>query len=129
MMNLALIYLKTGQVLVSRSEELEYEPKVHLIEPYSVSGQKKITLTPWPPYTDDGHILLKSDDLLTVCEPTQEILESYAKKVGADPASFIVKEEDKPVLLNEDEGQVVIPPEGDDYEDPPYTEKEDDDSW
>ena len=123
MSNLALIYLKTGQVLVSRSEELEYEPKVHLIEPHSVSGQKKITLTPWPPYTDDGHILLKSDDLLTVCEPPQEILESYAKKVGADPASFSVKEEEK-VLLTETEGDIP----NDDWYEPEYIE-EPDNSW
>ena len=123
MNNLALFHLKTGQVLVSRSEELEYEPKVHLIEPYSVSGQKKITLTPWPPYTDDGHILLRSDDLLTVCEPTQEILESYAKKVGADPASFSVKEEDQKVLLSEEEGDI---PSEDGYE-PEYIEEPDTD--
>ena len=122
-MNLALIILKTGQTLVSRSEELEYEPKVHLIEPHIVSGQKKITLTPWPPYTDDSHILLRSDDLLTVCEPTQEILESYAKKVGADPASFSVKEEEQKVLLTEEEGD--IPEDG--YE-PEYIE-EPDNSW
>ena len=124
MNNLALIHLKTGQVLVSRSDELEYEPKVHLIEPYIVSGQKKITLTPWPPYTDDSHILLRSDDLLTVCEPTQEILESYAKKVGADPASFSVKEEEK-VLLTEEDGDGL--PEGKEYE-PEYIE-EPDNSW
>ena len=124
MNNLALVHLKTGQVLVSRSEELEYEPKVHLIEPYSVSGQKKITLTPWPPYTDDGHILLNSNDLLTVCEPTPALVESYAKKVGADPASFIVKEEDQKVLLNEDGGDI---PSEDGYE-PEYIE-EPDTSW
>ena len=124
MNNLALIILKTGQTLVSRTDELEYEPKVHLLEPYSISGKSKITLTPWPEYTDESHILLRSDDLLTVCEPTQEILESYAKKVGADPASFIVKEEDEPVLLTEEEGQI---PEGDEYE-PRYTE-EPDNSW
>ena len=124
MNNLALIHLKTGQVLVSRSEELEYEPKVHLIEPYSISGQKKITLTPWPPYTDDGHILLNSNDLLTVCEPTQEILESYAKKVGADPASFVVNEEEQKVLLTETEGDI---PSDDGYE-PEYIEERDT-SW
>ena len=126
MSNLALLILKTGQVLVSRSDELEYEPKVHLIEPYIVSGQKKITLTPWPPYTDDSHILLRSDDLLTVCEPTQEILESYAKKVGADPAAFSLDEEDEEqkVLLTEEEETV---PEGNEYE-PEYIE-EPDNSW
>ena len=105
---------------------MEYEPKVHLISPHTVSGQKKITLTPWPAYTNDKHILLNSDDLLTVAEPTQEILESYAKKVGKDPAAFIVNEEDQPVLLNEQDDDI---PTGDEYDDTRYVEEDTDDSW
>ena len=72
-MNLAVILLKTGQHLVSQIEELEYEPKVHLFQPYLVSGKTKVTLTRWPDYVVDEHILLKSDNLLTAGEPTVKI--------------------------------------------------------
>ena len=125
MSSLALIVLKTGQTLVSQTDELEYEPKVHLTNPYVVSGKTKVTLTSWPEYTNDVHILLRSDDLLTVCEPNEPIVESYAKKVGKKPEDFEVKEEDQPEFLTEDEGEV---PEGDDYE-PRYQEDTSDTSW
>ena len=125
MSNLALIVLKTGQTLVSQTDELEYEPKVHLLKPYIVSGKAKVTLTPWPEYTNDAHILLRSDDLLTVCEPTESIVESYAKKVGKKPEDFVVNEEDQPEFLTEDEGEV---PDGDEYE-PRYREEDGDSSW
>ena len=65
-----------------RRDELEYEPKCHLTRPMVVSGDKNVVLTSWPKYTDDEHILLRSEDLLTVCEPTERVLEAYMKKCG-----------------------------------------------
>jgi len=103
-MNLSLLILKSGQTLISQSEELDYEPKVHLVQPYEVSGKTKITLTPWPSYTEDDHILLRSDDLLTVCEPIDSIKNAYIKKIGKTIEDFKVEEQKpEPVLLNEDE--------------------------
>ena len=104
-MSLSLLILKSGETLISQSDELDYEPKVHLVEPYMVSGKTKITLTPWPSYTDDKHILLRSDDLLTVCEASKNVQDAYLKKIGKKIEDFTPKEpEQKPVLLNEDEG-------------------------
>ena len=74
-MNIALVILKNGVTLVAQSDELEYEPKCHLTRPMAVSGDKNVVLTVWPKYTDDVDILLRSDDLLTVCEPTERVLE------------------------------------------------------
>ena len=122
-MNLLLVMLKTGQTLVSLSEELDYEPKCHLIEPHEVTGKTKITLTPWPPLTDETNILLHSDSLLTVVEPTLTLANQYLKKIGKTMED--IQPKDNRVLLNEDENvpDLPPPPEEDDYE-PQYIEED-----
>lgn len=98
-MNVTMLVLKNGTTIVSHSEEMDHEPRVHLIKPHTVSGKTKVTLTPWPEYTDDDHILLRSDDLLTVCEPQKKVVDAYKRKVG-NMESLISTPE--PVILNED---------------------------
>ena len=85
----------------------------------SISGATKLSLKPWPDYTEDQHILLHSDSLLTVCEPTKALREMYLKKLGMTEEDLKPKEEPK-VLLNEEEG---VPEDEwiDDYE-PSYSE-------
>ena len=100
-MNISLLLLKSGEYIISRVEELEYEPKVHLILPYLVSGSTKPTLSAWPKYSEDDHILLNSDILLTVCTPKTEIRNAYMKKVGITEEQL--KASQKPVILNEEE--------------------------
>ena len=117
-MNVVLIILKNGTVLVSESEGLEFEPKVHLTKPYTVSGKAKLVLSPWPGYTDDTHILLRSDDLLTVCEPQEKLLEAYAKKLGKTLDDLIGAP--PPVIMSE-EPEYQEPQFEDDYE-PNYVE-------
>lgn len=99
-MNVILLLLKSGEYVVSYSEELQYEPKVHLVHPHLIGGKTKVTLTPWPSYTDDTHVLLNSGDLLTVVTPTDKIEETYKKKVGNEEE---FKPKPAPVLLSEDE--------------------------
>ena len=82
----------------------------------SVSGKTKLSLQPWPEYTDDEHILLGSDSLLTVCEPTEAVRDSYLKKIGKTLEDFT--KEPEAVMLTEDE----TVPEGEDYE-PRYVEE------
>ena len=117
MMNLTLILLKSGTTLVSQTEELEYEPKAHLYQPYEVSGKAKVTLSPWPCHTDDEHILLNSNDILTVCEPKQNILDSYLKKIGKTIEDFSPEEPKEPIpeLLTEDENDILSPIGEDDF--------------
>ena len=115
-MNLSLILLSTGLTLISQTEELEYEPKVHLIQPYVVGGKTKVTLTRWPDHTNDEHILLKSDSLLTICEPTEEIIKMYLKKVGKTEKDLTPPSQ--PVILTEEENLLDS---DDDYE-PRYQE-------
>ena len=120
-MNISLLLLKTGEYIISRVEELEYEPKVHLILPYLVSGKTKTTLSQWPLYSEDDHILLNSDNLLTVCTPTPEIRNAYMKKVGITEEQL--KASQRPVILNEEDiEQDMIDREDDGYE-PRYVEE------
>ena len=117
-MNLSLVILKCGTRLVSQTEELDYEPKVHLNEPYELTGKTKVVLTPWPGYTDDTHILLRSDDLLTVVSPTETIGDAYLKKVGKTMEDLQTKT--NRVQLNEQE---LIPDPPQEEYDPYYLEE------
>lgn len=105
-MDLMLILLKTGETIVSATEQLEYEPKVHLERPYLVGGKTKVTLSSWPAHASDNHILLHSDSLLTVCDPSPTIKELYLKKIGKTLEDFAPKKTEEPVLLNEDEQEL-----------------------
>ena len=67
-----------------------------------MSGKTKLSLQRWPDHTNDEHILLSSDNLLTVCEPTQAVREAYLNKTGLTEEDLMPKEEPK-VLLNEDD--------------------------
>ena len=110
-MDLMLLVLKSGETLVSATEQLEMEPRCHLKQPYLVGGKAKVTLTAWPAHAADQHILLHSDSLLTVCEPSPTVKAMYLKKIGKTLEDFQPKEQ--PVLLNEDEQMPTL----DDYED------------
>ena len=121
-MNLLLVLLKSGTTLISLSEELEYEPKCHLIEPYEVTGKTKITLTPWPHHTEEKNILLHSDSLLTVVEPTLTLANQYLKKIGKTMEDLQTK--DNRVLLNEDENVPDLPPPPEDDYEPQYIEED-----
>ena len=115
-MQLTLLILKDQTTLIAQSEQLEYEPKVHLERPYVVGGKSKVTLTAWPTHSSDQHILLHSDSLLTVCEPSPSVQAMYLKRIGKTLEDFTP--EPQPELLQEDEqlptGQF------DNYEDDEY---------
>ena len=112
-MKVALLVLESGITLVSYTDELEYEPKCHLWKPHTISGKTKVVFSSWPEYSADSHVLLNSERLLTVCVPTQDIIDKYVAKVGEPP---LTKKPER-VILNEDE----TPPD-DDYE-PRYIEE------
>ena len=104
--------------LVSLTEQLDYEPSVHMLSPHVVSGKTKIVLTPWPEYTADKHILLKSDALLTICEPSADVRKAYLKKMNLTEQDLLPKPQR--VILSEEE-QIPELPE-DEYE-PTYVEE------
>jgi len=115
-MNLSLVILKSGQHLVAWCEELDYEPSCHMVSPHLIGGKAKITLAPWPSYTNDEHVLLHKNDILTVCEPNPAVAEAYGKRVS-EPT---LKSTSDRVILNEEE---QIPELTDDDYEPRYVEE------
>lgn len=119
-MNISLVILKNGTYLVASTDELEYEPKCHMTKPMAVSGTKNVVLTSWPAYTDDEHVLLRSEDLLTVCDPTEAVLTAYMKKCGIKAAD-LNKPTETAILSQEPQQQPTYEEDEDDYE-PRYVE-------
>ena len=118
MNQVALLILNQGLTLVSLCEQLDYEPSVHLLSPMVLGGKTKPTLTPWPEHTDDQHILLKSEALLTICEPSASIRQAYLKKMKLTEQDLMPKPQR--TILQEEE-QIPELPE-DEYE-PQYVEE------
>ncbi len=122
-MQVTLVILKDQTTLIAQTSQLDMEPRVHLFEPYIVSGVQKLTLAQWPKpsYSEEKHILFHTDSLLTVCEPTTALRDAYLKKVKRvkEYDEYVLKqeEENNKVLLQEDEQSVMTQdPTDDDYE-------------
>lgn len=81
-----------------------------------VSGKTKLSLQPWPDYTEEKHILLNTDSLLTVAEPCPKLRELYLSKIGLTEDDL--KKDPPKELLTEGE---ELPDYDDDYE-PRYEE-------
>ena len=115
-MDIAIVVLKSGLTLVTLLEQMDYEPAVHMFRPRTVSGKTKLTPSSWPEHTDDEHVLLNSDSLLTICEPTDKVRKAYEEKVKG--ATEALKPKQQPVILTEEENLLDS---DDDYE-PRYQE-------
>lgn len=71
------LLLKNNQVLIAEVKEVSAElgdPNCKLINPYLLEGDNVVE---WISFTDQNEILLRSDDILTVVDPTAKILEKY----------------------------------------------------
>ena len=86
-----------------------------MIKPYSVNVGKNVVLTQWPVGTDDEHVLLRSEDLLTVCAHSELVITSYLRKTG-----LTLKELNTPAPEPEEEQETVepvaLPPEDSSYD-------------
>ena len=43
-----------------------------------------LTLTPWVNGTSNNQFLIIPQQIVTMCDPTEELIESYISKVGTD---------------------------------------------
>jgi hypothetical protein len=118
-MMLALMVLRSNLTLLARYEELEYEPRVHMIQPYEVDAEGN--LSPWPLHTNEKHILIDSSQLLTAVAPNEELQKKYIELVGEEE----VNKTPEPVLLSE--GDQILEPitfdEGFEEYEPRYIEE------
>lgn len=99
-MILTLLLLNSGEYLISQAEQLEYEPRCHLKQPYQVTGMGQFTLEKWPKYTDEEDILLHTEVIKTLCEPTVSLLEQYLEKIGKTREE--VEAQERRLLTEED---------------------------
>lgn len=51
------------------------EPDCKLINPYKIDAEGN--LTPWLTITDQTEMMIHSSNILTIVDPTQEIIEKY----------------------------------------------------
>ena len=123
-MQLSLIVLKSETILISQSESLETEPRCHLVSPCTISGTTKLSLKRWPLHTGEDHILLRSEDLLTVCEPSDKLIQAYIKKFNLKKEDLeVLTSEPEQVILNEEsQPGIESVPDFDEYE-PQYIEE------
>ena len=74
-MQIALIILKSGIELITMAEQMDEEPSCHMKDPYKIMEDG--TLEPWPRYTIDTDVMLYSDNIATIVEPTSELKKKY----------------------------------------------------
>ena len=72
------ILIDVDNVLISEIEEVDAalgDPNCKLTKPYRFYGDGK--LEPWPKGTNDTELMLRAEDILTIVDPTPELIEQY----------------------------------------------------
>lgn len=67
-------------ILISEVEEVPSEigdPDCKLINPYRFHGIDK--MTPWIQASDQKEYMIRSSDILTIADPSKEVIEAYLK--------------------------------------------------
>ena len=78
-MEIKLILLKNGDYLISQLQEMEMEPSVFLSNPMQIMDDDQ--LISYPKHTNQKDILLYSDMLATIVEPTTGLLAKYIEQL------------------------------------------------
>ena len=72
--------INVDTVLIAEVVEVMAElgdPNCKLINPYRFYSEDD--MKPWPEVTNQTEILMRSEDILTIADPTPEIVEKYLK--------------------------------------------------
>lgn len=78
-----ILMLKLGTILVSSIEDVGSElgePDCKLENPFTLSQDmngKWNVLNPWPEFTTQRSLLIHSDSILTIVEPSKELIQKY----------------------------------------------------
>jgi hypothetical protein len=76
--NVKCLLLKVDTVLITEIIEVGSEigePDCKLINPYEFFDVD--TMKPWPEITNQSELMIHSDSILTIVDPTPEIIEKY----------------------------------------------------
>lgn len=74
--SVAVFALKTGIYLIGTFQELDVEPKIYLSKCYQIIDGE---FEKFPKYMDDNSCLLNTELMVTIGEPSPEILKQYSK--------------------------------------------------
>ena len=80
MNNIKCLLIGIDTVLISEVEELGAEigdPDCKLIKPYKFLGIDK--MSPWLEASNQNEYMIRSSDILTIADPTLEVIEAYLK--------------------------------------------------
>jgi hypothetical protein len=72
------VLINVDTVLIAEVVEVMAElgdPNCKLINPYRFYSEDD--MKPWPEVTNQTEILMRSDDILTIADPTPQIIEKY----------------------------------------------------
>jgi len=78
--NIKCLLIGIDTVLISEVEELGAEigdPDCKLIKPYKFLGIDK--MSPWVEASNQNEYMIRSSDILTIADPTLEVIEAYLK--------------------------------------------------
>lgn len=83
--NLKVLVTKQGLVLVTQIEEVNTdlgEPDCKLINPYELYKEdNEYHLRKWPDFSEQKELMIHSDSIFTIVDPTVWQIEMYAKKI------------------------------------------------
>lgn len=75
------LLLVTKEILITEIEEVTSElgePDCKLSNPYKVTNISELTIIPWlMELTDQTELMISSDKILTIIEPTKLLLDKY----------------------------------------------------
>ena len=77
------LLLKNDTVLISEIVEIGSElgePDCKLINPFCIDADGN--LTPWPDVTDQREMMIHSDSILTIVDPTPDLLSKYFEMIA-----------------------------------------------
>ena len=78
--NVKCLLVDIDNVLISEVEQVDSEigdPDCKLIKPYRFYGLDK--MEPWVKASNQTEYMIRSSDVLTIADPTPEVIEAYLK--------------------------------------------------
>lgn len=77
------LILKIGVTLITEIIEVGAEvgePDCRLVNPFIIDEEKN--LKRWPIFTDQRSLMISSDSILTIVDPSQEVIDKYKEIVS-----------------------------------------------
>ena len=77
------LLMDVDNVIISEVIEVDAElgrPDCKLISPYLFKSIDD--MIPWPKATNQRELMIRSDDILTIADPSQEVIEKYLELTG-----------------------------------------------